>query len=73
MIKSIKSIISMLTIEQKQQLHYAFEQSLMNQFIEYAPGKFVGVNIKNLPHLHIEQVAGLYSSGTISQGQKDVF
>lgn len=71
--KSIKSILSMLNPEQKEQLRYAFEQCLINQFVEYAPGRFVGVNIQNLPHLHIEQVAGLYSSGSISQGQKDVF
>lgn len=66
---NIKQILASLTQAQRTQIDYAFENGLINQFIEYAPGRFIGVNIQNLSNLQIEQTAGLYSAGTILQGQ----
>lgn len=65
--KSIKSILAMLHPEHKKHLDYAFEHGLPNQYVEYSPGHFVGVNIQNLPNFNIEQTAGFYASGTIEK------
>lgn len=70
--KSIKTILSTLEQKKKDQIQYAFEQGLVNQYVEYEPGRFIGVNIQNLPNLIIEQTAGSYSAGSIVQGQRDV-
>ena len=72
MSKSIRTILAMLEPTKKSQLQYAFEEGLVNQYVEYEPGRFIGVNIQSLPNLNIEQTAGSYSAGVIIQGQKDV-
>jgi hypothetical protein len=67
--KSIKSILAMLPKGPADQLKYALENELVNQYVEHEPGRFIGVNIQGLPNLSVEQTAGLYSEGTITQGQ----
>lgn len=67
--KSIKALLARLDPKKKEQLTYAFEEGLTNQYVEYEPGRFIGVNIDGLHNLNIEQEAGVWSSGTILQGQ----
>lgn len=64
---SIKSILRLLSHEDGELLSYALESGLTNQFVEYQPGRFVGVNIlpELMPNLVIDQTAGLFSAGTI--------
>lgn len=67
---SIKVILSQLSRQDSELLSYAMETSLTNQFVEYRPGRWVGVNILPdlMPHLVVEKTAGHYSSGTIDRG-----
>jgi hypothetical protein len=66
---TIKGLLTVITPEDYELLTYALEQGLDNTFIEYRPGKFVGVNIipELMPHLIIEQTAGHYSAGKIER------
>lgn len=59
----------MLGPEDKAKLDYAFENELSNQWVEYSPGRFIGVNINGLQNLIVEQTAGLYAEGILMQGQ----
>lgn len=67
--RSIRAILAMLDVKKREQLQYAFEEGLTNQYVEYAPGRFIGVNVSNMPNLQIEQTVGAWSSGVILQGQ----
>lgn len=64
---SIKVILSQLSRDDSELLSYAMETCLTNQFVEYRPNRWVGVNILPdlMPHLVVEQTAGMYSAGTI--------
>ena len=64
---SIKAILSQLSRDDSELLSYAMETRLTNQFVEYRPNRWVGVNIlpNLMPHLVVEQTAGMYSAGTI--------
>jgi hypothetical protein len=62
---TIDQIVHHLCFRDKQFLRAAFRAEIQNQFIEYEPGKFIGVYI-NHPHLHIEQKAGFWSAGTLT-------
>lgn len=66
---TISSILARLDKTKRTQIDYAFEEGLINQYVEYEPGRFIGVNIQHLPHLLVEQIAGCYAEGSILQGQ----
>ena len=63
---TIKSIIRGLSDENRQRLMHAFENDF-EQWVEYEPQKFIGVNLnqQNVLNLSIEQTAGQWSSGEI--------
>lgn len=67
--KDIKSILATLDRTSRSKLDYAFENELPHILVEYAPGKFIGVNVQPRANLTIELTAGLYSAGLIIQGQ----
>lgn len=60
----LKDILQSLPQAHREQLMYAFENSISNQYVEYRPGKFIGVNIEG-KLFQIEQRAGVWSSGTL--------
>lgn len=64
---TIREVLSQLRLEDLELLRYAREAGLDNQFVEYQPGRFVGVNILAdfMPQLAIEQNAGPFSEGVI--------
>jgi hypothetical protein len=66
---TIKILLRFLSDDDRELLSYAFEHGLTNQFVEYRPGRFVGVNIipELMPNLVIEQTAGAYSAGAIEK------
>jgi hypothetical protein len=66
---TIKETLNKLSESQKRQLSYAFENEF-TQFVEYEPGKFVGVNVNHLKHLQVESSAGAWSTGSI-KGKND--
>lgn len=71
MSKSIKAILLGLRKEDQDQLNYAFENELRNQFVIYTTGRFIGVNIDpSLTSLVVEQTAGFYSEGTLVDRHK---
>ena len=63
---TISDILKQLPKEDRTLLNYAFEHGL-SQYVEYTPGKFVGVNIakENFKNLTHETVAGNWSKGEI--------
>lgn len=61
---TIKSIIDALEPEDRRRLLHAFDNTF-SQFVEYAPGKFIGVHIQNIPSLEIEIEVGDWSIGII--------
>jgi hypothetical protein len=67
---TIKMILSQLAREDSELLSYAMETGLTNQFVEYRPGRWVGVNIipELMPHLVVEKTAGIYAAGAILRG-----
>lgn len=64
---SIRSILAMLPQQDYELLTYAHEEGLTNQYVEYRPGRFVGVNVlpELMPHLVVEKTAGAYSAGSV--------
>ena len=62
--KTMRDRLNDLTVEQQRQLQYAFEQQFA-QYVEIGDGKFVGVNVKSIPHLEILESAGTWSYGRI--------
>ncbi len=62
---SIKSEINKLSLQERRKLAHAFDRGF-SQFITTGD-RFVGVNIdtKKLRHLHIEEEAGVWSTGKI--------
>lgn len=61
---SISDVIKTLSPNQKAILDYAHEHGI-SQFIEFSPGKFVGVDAERIPYLGINQSAGRWSIGVI--------
>ncbi len=63
---SIKSKIDQLTLQERQQLAYAFDHGF-SQFVTLDDETFVGVNINSLHlnHLVIEEETGVWSAGKI--------
>lgn len=53
-----------LTDTQRAQLMYAFDHDIA-QFVEFATGKFVGVNTQYIKHLRVEVTVGKWTTGTI--------
>lgn len=67
---TIKEILDSLKEHERQQLMYGFEHEF-SQFVCLSNNKFIGVNVKNIKHLKIEQEAGNWATGTI-QGACDL-
>ena len=61
---TMRDRLNNLSIDHQRQLQYAFEQQF-SQFVEIGDSKFVGVNVKHIAHLQIEESAGTWSYGTI--------
>lgn len=61
---SIKDILGTLTKNQAAILNYAAEHGI-SQFIEFSPGKFIGVDAERIPYLNIERTTGRWSVGSI--------
>lgn len=62
---SIAHILATLKENERGILNYAHEHHI-SQFIEFSPGKFIGVDAERIPRLNIEQTSGRWSSGTIN-------
>jgi len=62
--KTIKETLDSLKEHEKQQLMYGFEHEFA-QFVCLENHKFIGVNVKNIKHLEIEQEAGNWAMGII--------
>jgi len=58
---NIKLILESLTSEQRKRLMCAFNDEY-SQFIEYQPGRYIGVNITNLK---ADTQIGVWSAGRI--------
>jgi hypothetical protein len=65
--KPIKEILDSLKDHERRQLMYGFEHEFA-QYICLPGGRFIGVNIKNIKNLHIEQEAGAWSVGRVEGG-----
>ena len=66
---TMRDRLNALTIDQQRQLQYAFEQQF-SQHVSIGDGKFVGVNVQQVPNLQILESAGTWSYGTI-KGETD--
>jgi hypothetical protein len=62
----INRIFANLKESEKATLYYAKEHQL-SQYIEYAPGKFIGVNTDRIPKLVPMDTSGSYSIGVIEK------
>ena len=60
----IKKILARLTDQQRSQLMTAFEGQF-EQYIILHNGKFIGVNVRPIKGLLIEESAGVWSYGSI--------
>lgn len=65
MSKSLRSILAMLPKNDRQYLQVAFDNEIPNKWVEYEPGRFIGVNITDLSILVVEETAGYYAAGSI--------
>ena len=61
---TIKDALDSLREYERRQLMYGFEHSF-SQFVCLPNGRFIGVNIKNIKHLEVEQEAGVWAIGKI--------
>jgi len=68
---SIKDKIDQLTIQERRQLSHAFDCQVA-QFVKFGDNEFVGVHIdpNQHPHLSVQKVLGVWSYGTIKQGER---
>lgn len=64
--RTVRTEMSKLSNEKRQQLMYAFESGIA-QYIELSDGWFIGVNIDNLKQLEIVDTAGEWCIGRIKQ------
>ena len=60
----IKEIFDKLDNKQRAQLMYALEHEF-SQHVEYAKGKFVGVNVAVQRNMSIQELTGAWSCGTM--------
>lgn len=60
----IKDILDALPAPERRRLVLAHEQGLAQQ-VEYAEGKFVGVNLQGVPNLRVTERAGAWTTGNI--------
>lgn len=67
----IKRILARLTDQERSQLMTAFE-GMFEQYIELPDGKFIGVNVRPIKGLLIEESAGVWSYGTVLGEQVNV-
>ena len=58
----IKEILKSLTLEERKQLMYAFENEF-TQYIDLPNNKFIGVNIQSIKCLEILESKGVWSYG----------
>jgi hypothetical protein len=65
--KTIKETLDTLRDHERRQLMYGFEHEFA-QYICLPGGRFIGVNIKNIKHLKVEQEAGAWSVGSVEGG-----
>jgi hypothetical protein len=67
---SIRTVLAGLRPQDRDKLNYAFENGLTNQFVVFAPGRFIGVNmLDTLRSVRIEQTEGHWSIGTLTNGE----
>lgn len=66
--KTVKQIYDKLPEQGRRQLLHAFERGFQ-QYIELPDNQFIGVNVKGVPHLSVEQEAGLWAIGTVRKPQ----
>ena len=62
--KTIKDTLDSLREYEKRQLMYGFEHEFA-QYVCLPEGRFIGVNVRGVKHLQIEQEAGVWSMGKI--------
>lgn len=62
---TLKAILQNLEVENHRRLMHAFNNEFAD-FVEYAPGRFIGVHIQNVPNLKINSEVGVWSEGEIS-------
>jgi len=62
---SITQILATLKDNERAILQYAHE-NFISQYIEYAPGRYIGVDAERIPRLNIEQTSGRWSTGTVT-------
>lgn len=60
----MNKILESLTHEQRRRLIHAFDHGF-SQFVKYAEGKFIGVNIPKSSNLKVDTVVGAWSTGEI--------
>ena len=61
---TIKETLDSLREHERRQLMYGFEHEF-SQFVCIGNNRFIGVNVKNIKHLEIEQEAGVWALGKI--------
>jgi hypothetical protein len=62
--RTIKEILDSLRDHERRQLMYGFEHEF-SQYVCLSGGRFIGVNVKTIKHLEIEQEAGVWATGKI--------
>ena len=67
---TIGEILSMLSPNNQAILQYAHEHQL-SQYIEFSPGKFIGVHAERISYLAVEATVGDWSIGTI-RGRNEI-
>lgn len=63
--KTITEIFREISDVERSMLMYAFEEGQIDFYIEYTPGRFIGVDVGS-SELTIEQISGHFSEGYIS-------
>lgn len=63
---TLKEILDKLPKTDRAVLNYSFEHGI-SQYVQYEPGKYIGVNVQKNKQLITNQEAGQWSSGEIKQ------
>jgi hypothetical protein len=61
---SISAILKTLKPNERRILDYAHEHGI-SQYVEFSPGRFVGVDAERISYLAIERSTGRWSTGSI--------
>jgi hypothetical protein len=64
---TVKQILAALPEPDRGAIMVAFESG-EPYYVEYEPGRFVGVHVDALPHLQATDVAGSFRAGLIRRG-----